>query len=612
MSSQAELAPLDPRKAFRRLMEYDPWIFSITICKRDPKAQRHHRPLLYLFTRRAALLCALLHDRDYDGPITQQVRADFEKHGIDWRDPSHMPRVAHRLRRINFRGPRSSGKSTFADDGDAWDATVDPNITISIGSKSDPFAVKRIAAIGEIIKSPEYAFWFPDRVPDDLRTKVTEAAIWIKGRTRLGIPEATIEGRGINSQWTGNHYRKNRRDDIVGTESGEASLFDALRHMANIDPLHDETGWVQDVYLGTINGEQDDHTILADDDGVLTIVVPLETHPGGTNLENIYTDGEITMPEWFTRERVNEIKANARKNPTEGPIWLLQNYYMAAHKSGVAIFTNRMIERAQFEWVYDKKTKRELIRRPVKGKGKVDRKLLNPEDWFYLDLKTLPRTAFAIAIDQSVAEDSSSDKWAQVLVCVDWEGVYYALDSLADHGYSLLLSEIIPFDKGLGRDDVRKVSGLQPQYIGIDANATQGMTVDWIKRTDDFRSVARRVRELRASNERKEVNIRNWVQARMLTGEFYVNPLLIDWRSEALKYRPKKADGSRNKSPKDDQLDATWMAMTLARVPSSPQQLEEEDMDQAIGEYEDAKRRDPLTGVMNVDWSDSLPNWKVA
>jgi hypothetical protein len=583
-------------------MERDPWLFSLFVCGRDPKAERHHRPLLYVYTRRAALLAACLDNPAYDGPITAQVREDFRKHRIDWANPKHLKRMEARLRRVNVRMPRSSGKSTFADDGDLWDATVDPNITISIGSKSDPYAWARITTIGKFVMSPAYAYWFPDRVPDEPRRDITQDSIHLKGRTRI-VPEGTIEGRGINSQWTGRHYRKNRRDDIVGTESGEASLSDALRHMANIDPIHDETGWVQDVYIGTINGDNDDHAMLADDPGVMSIVVPIEAHEGGTTLENIYQEGTLVLPEWFTRERVNEIKENAKKNAEHGPVYLLQNYYMAAHKQGASIFSRQMVERALFEWKYDDVLKRELIRRPVKGKEKIPRNQLKPNDWFYLDLTKLPRTAFAWAVDQSVAEDGSGDEWAFVLVVVDHEGVYYVLDDLADHGYNEMLAQIVPFDKKHGR----------PAYIGIDANATQGMTIEWLKRSEDFRDVARRVQPIRASNERKDVNIRNWIQGRMLSGEFWINPKLHQYQIELLKYRPYHTDGRRRRNPIDNRLDTTWMAMTMPRIPPSPVQMDEEEMEAEMIQMMDARRRDQQTGVLKESWFNrTSTNWRVA
>lgn len=604
MSDGLTLAP-DQKAAFRRLMEYDPWIFSIVVCGRDPRAERHHRPLLYLYTRRADLLCALLDDPAYAGPITDQIKADFERNGLNWNDPRHLDKIRHRLRRVNVRMPRSSGKSTFADDGDLWDATVDPNITISIGSKADPYAWDRISTIGKFVLSPSYAYWFPDRVPANPRQDVTQDAITLNGRTRH-VPEATIEGRGLTSQWAGRHYRKNRRDDIVGTESGEASLEDALKHMANLSALRDHTGWVGDVMIGTINGEEDDHTMLAADEGVLSIVVPMEEHDGGTTLENIYEDGTLCMPEWFDRDTVNQIKSEARSNPKYGAIWLLQNFYMSAHKTGTSIIGAALLERCKFEWFFSPSLNREIIRRPKKGFEKIPRKNLQPKDWFYLDpLNAIPATAKATAVDQSVSEDGTADFWAQVYVCQDWEGHYYVLDALRDHGYANLLGELIPFDSDKERKEIRSEAG-QPAYIGIDSNATQSMTATWLKGSDDFRAIGRRVQEVRASNERKDINIRNYVIARMLTGELWINPRLHSWFDEALKYRPYKQDGTRRRKPKDDQLDATWMAMSLVRLPPSPEVIEEDEMEAAMNLV--ARRG----GVMRDSWFNRAPHWRVA
>ncbi len=617
MSAQPEGGQLskEDKAAFRAVMEYDPWIFSLTICKRDPRAERHHRPLLYLYARRAALLCSLLDDKAYKGPITDQIKADFEDQRIEYWNPAHMPRVRQRIKRLNIRLPRSSGKSTFADDADLWNVTCDPNLTISIGSKSDEFAEKRIVTIGEFVLSPEYAYWFPDRVPDDPRTNVTSSKIWIKGRTRH-VPEASIEGRGLLSQWAGAHYRINRRDDIVGTESGESSLDDALRHLSQLSALRDYTDWIGDSIIGTVNGEEDDHTMLVNDPTVLSIVVPMELHEGGTTLENIYEEGTLQLEEWFSREAVDQIKAEAKSNPKYGSLWLLQNFYMAAHKSGTAIFSAKLIERAKFEWVdhdeYGKKLKREIIRRPKKGLEKIPRSQLKASDWFYLDpLLAIPQTAKATAVDQSVSESGESDRWAQVYVCADWESVFYVLDSLADHGYELLMSELVPFHKGHGRKDIRGDVG-QSEYVGIDSNATQGMTAVWLKDSEAHKAIARKVKEIRGNEKSKDINIRNWVQARMLSGDLYINPRLLDWINEALRYRPYKQDGTRKRKPKDDQLDGTWMAMSLVRVPVSPQVTEEEVIAEQVRRMREAQHFDRQTGICTDDWMSEMHFGRVA
>lgn len=491
--------------------------------------------------------------------------------------------------------------STMADDGNLWEATMDPNLTISIGTKGDTYAWERIASMGQVILSPAYAFWFPERVPSDPKRDVTKTGITLAGRTN-NVPEATIEGRGIKSPWTGRHYRINRRDDIVGTESGDASLDDAKLHMANIDALHDETGWQCDIYIGTINGENDDHSMLADDESFLTIVMPIEEHEGGTTLENVYEDGVLTVPEWWDRERVNDIKANAKKNTEHGPIYLLQNYYMTAHKSGVSMFTSRMLNRAMFEWHFDEGRKRELIVRPKKGFETIAFKDLKPSQKYVLDLKTLPRTAFALGIDQSVAAGGASDQWSMTCVCVDSEGVYYVLDNIADHGYAAMLDEIVPFDRKSGF----------PGKIGIDSNATQGMTVEWLKRAPEFKDIARRVEGVRSNNESKDINIRNWLQGRMLSGGLYINPRLNDLLSEMLRYRPRSVDGRKKKNAVDNRLDATWMAMTLPIVPPSEAEMEEMNTLAMLNERYESRHTDRMTGVSTDNWMDALPHWSAA
>lgn len=78
--------------------------------------------------------------------------------------------------------------------------------------------------------------------------------------------------------------------------------------------LRDLTGWIGDVYLGTINGENDDHAILEADPDVMSVVVGMEEHEGGTNLENVFKPGKLTCPEKFNRETVEMIKSEAKTN----------------------------------------------------------------------------------------------------------------------------------------------------------------------------------------------------------------------------------------------------------------------------------------------------------
>lgn len=590
-------------KARKRRIEADPWLFSKYVCKHAAKAvERIHRPLLYLYTRRAELLIATLDDPRFEGEVTAQVREDFRANGIDWSDPAHLPRVRRRLRRVNIRMPRGSGKSTFADDGDLWDFSVDPNMTIGLASKSDPYAESRIEAMGLVMQSPEYAFWFPERIPQNLKTDVTQSAIKVAGRTEHVI-EASIEGRGATSQWTGYHYRKLRRDDIVGTEAGEASLEDALAHMAQTNSLRNVLAFEGEVYIGTVNGENDDHSIMADDPDCLNVVMPIERHEDEVTLETLMTPGTPTMPEWgsgedrFDRDGIDKIKRDAMQNKTQGPVWLLQNYYMVAHKAGSGAFTKQLLKRSQFLSVPVKALNRHVIMRPKKGREDTprDHAHFRKDDWFILDLKTLPKSAFAWAGDQSVAE--GKDRWALAWGCIDWEGVFYLLDlEVGDTGYDAMLDALIPFDRRAGK----------PPKNGLDANATQRMTIDFIKRSAEFKALERRVVGVTSNNEAKDVNIHNYIKARMRMGDFYYDPRLHEFTTEALRYRPRTADGRKRRNPVDDVLDATWMMTTLPVRPPAPQDLEREEAESMLMAMRERRHQDPVTGMDSGDWMQYL------
>jgi hypothetical protein len=588
-------------------METDPWYFSKYICGHGEKAvERIHRPLLYLYTRQAELLIATLDAPRFEGEITAQVKADFraQKPPIDWGDPAQLPRVQQRLKRIQVRAPRRSGKSTMADDADLWEATIDPDTTIGLGTKADRYAIDRITAMGKVVMSDEYAFWFPDRVPKDPKHDVTQDAIFLAGRKTIKT-EATIEGRGINSPWTGRHYRKNRRDDIVGTESGDASIEDALQHISQMPYLHDPTQWAGDLYIGTVNGENDDYSVLAEDTGVLSIVMPIERHDFEVNAETVWMAGTPTMPEWegFDADGIFALKAEAKINPY-GTTSLLQNAYMVAHKAGSVVFAPSIIKRGQFLWRYDTRLKRDLIWRPKLGKESTPR---DPEsddfhaaDWFVLDLKKLPRSAFAWAFDQSVSESGEADEWSGSLTCIDHEGVHYLLDNIADRGYDRMVDAILPFDRKAGF----------PPRNGFDSDATQGMTINWLQRSADFRSLARRVVRIQSGGLSKEAQILNWLQAPMRSGGFYVNPKLTDWLDEARRYRPRTSSGKKKRRAVDNRLDSARMAMTLVTRPPSPEEIETGELSYLLAQQQASRYEDHASHMDTRSWMGQATNWR--
>lgn len=597
----------DTRALLRARMDSDPWYFAKYVCKRAEKAvERIHRPLLYLYTGHASLLAATLDDPRFEGRITQQVRADFSAQTppIDWRNPSHLHRIKKRIRRVRISAGRGIGKSTFADVADLFDGTIDPNMTVGIGSKSDPYAERRITSIGEIVTSKEYGDWYPERKPANPRTDITQTSIKLGGRT-VNSTEATIEGRGITSQWRGFHYRKIRPDDIAGTEYGEASIEDALAFIAGIDAIEvrDAFGGCREIYIGTLSGENDDHAYLSNDPGVMMIVMPIEIHAGGTTVENIFTDGDLTMPEegWFTREAVNELKRKARANEDHHSLSeLLQNFYMTLLRDGGAnLFTKAMLDAAKgIRWIFDRELNRDVLLIPKKGREKTQRDPTKPDyapaDWKRVDPVSLPRSAKAWAVDQSVSP--TGDPWAYAYAIMDWDGVTILIDCVTGQGYDKMLDTAPIFDKRCGH----------PKRVGADTNATQGMTVEWMSRTVEFQSIARRVESITSGGDAKDHHIRRWIAGRMLSGDFYASPRLTKWLFEASRYQPRKPDGKMRRNSIDDQLDATWMACSLLRRPNSPRQIAHDRARAQMETVKDKYVHDRNTGIDKSNWMECV------
>lgn len=272
---------------------------------------------------------------------------------------------------------------------------------------------------------------------------------------------------------------------------------------------------------------------------------------------------------WFSREVVDDLKRKARANEDKHSISeLLLNFYMTAFSnSGSLVFSKAMLDSARgIFWQVVPELQRECLFIPKKGREKTQRDPskpdFEPEDWKVIDPQVMPSSARAWALDQSVSQQG--DEWAFADVLMDWDGVEILLDCVTGRGYDAMLDTVIPFDKKCG----------YPRRNGVDTNATQGMTVEWMNRSPEFQSIARRIEGITSGGEAKDAHVRRWIAGRMLTGDFYVNPRLVHWLHEASRYQPRDADGKLRKNAVDNRLDAAWMACSLCKRPPAPEQLE--------------------------------------
>lgn len=560
--------------AYRKLMLSDPWLFAGGVANLTEKfIERFHRPLLYLMTGEVALLCAALNA--FDSEPVRQIKKELRRLNLDWNNQDHYARIKANLHRVNVRISRSMGKTTLATIAVLFIATKDPNETIGIASKSQPAAEAFCILIGNIMLGDAYRFFFPERLaPTNPEKYVNKDAIWVWGRT--DPTQNTIEARGINSQWTSKHYSRIVGDDLVGTESGEASNDDALRWIAAIPGISrsEILGGTTVMFVGTVYGPNDDHSVISRDWNTITLVVPIWVKEHG-GIAHIMEDGVPTLPEWYDVQAIRKIRATVINDRRYGHISFLQNFELTAHESGIAIFTEGMISATKFRWVFSDAGVRIGVARPKKP-GSTDMTApVNDKEWYIFYLSSLRVT---LGIDQAFSE--SGDQWALAAIGWDHLGVCYLLDVIVGNGYPKMLSAMPIFWARWG----------YPHRIGMDSNATQGMTHEWMQRTSEMRRMASCVVPYRSTKLHKDQGIYNYVAARLETQELWTAPDIPHWDKEALDYR------RDDKHAVDNALDATAIAVatSLGGASVSP---EEERRSRERAERARERFSDSYTGL---------------
>lgn len=614
----------------RKMMDRDPWLFVKWVCGHgDKAATRFHRPLVYMLAGTAMLLAASLNTDVSE--ITVQIKADLVRRGIDWNTRHGIDSLRRLLRRLNIRVMRSASKTTLGLDALLWIASRDPNtpsdlsvisgpdVAIGIASKSDTAAQDKFCVtIGGIMLSDPYQMYYPDRIfPKTPDKFINKAWIRLNGRTRSG-DQQTIEARGINSQWTTNHYPIIYGDDIVGTESGEASQGDALTWVAAIHGISmaPGLGGSRHMIQGTIYGGKDDNAVLSLNPEYLSLRVPIWKKKVQANVQNILVDGVPTLPEWYPIEAIRSMRAETLANPKLGAISWLQNFELTAHEEGAMQFAADLLRRSNFLWV----NKQVAVRdgQPVTRRY-IRRYLWTPDGQPFLDIKkatekgvckcwmaceyenhkyyefdplTQPRY---IGVDQSLS--LKGDKWAIAPGVVDQHGYAYALKCATGRGYRNMIPSIpVIFDRWGGRHN-------PPRKLGIESNAWQGITTDWIRRGDTFQYLARQVVPVSPGMTQKTVRIFNSVLANMEMGTLLTDPEDTERDSEMLNYN------AADDNPEDNIIDAIAIMMVVAAT--RPNVESEEDIRHAAMSADSrfASDYDTATGVdLSDDWMEDMWN----
>lgn len=606
----------------RRMMDADVWLFIKWVCGHGEKAvERFHRPLAYFLAGDAMRLAASL--EKYDSELGKQLKSALKERGIDWRTRKGIKALARALQRVNDRISRSMSKTTKGLDGVLWLASRNPDVpcdlasasgpdmSIAIASKSDPVAqVKMLGTVGGIMKTDAYAMYYGDRLhPKNPEAWINKEWILMAGRTKAG-DQKTIEARGINSQWTANHYDVIYADDIVGTESGEASTDDAIRWMAAIFGVSKAPGLggTRHIFNGTIYGPKDDNAVLVANDEFISVRVPVWIKNVPSNVENILVDGIPVLEEWYTVDDIRRMRKEtlAASNSGQGAISWLQNFELTAHEEGAMQFTADLLKKSRFVWAENRKTGRREIRRHLWNSDKSPKinaslKQIGDDcdcwkddchdsrhEFVQFDPLDLPRT---MGVDQALA--TGGDDWGVGCTAIDPFGFMYQLKGRYDNGGYWQMVPAIPmvFNAWGGIAN-------PPKKIGMESNVWQSMSADWIKRDEALRFLSRRIEKLPPTQTAKVVRIFNDVYANLKMGTLLRDPEDITFERCALKY-----NGAEPETQWDDPLDCVAMSIQLHKTVASSISEEEMDKLQRIEEQNYMNTHDLSTGIDLSDFA---------
>lgn len=607
----------EQRASLRRQFDIDPWLFSCIICQHAQGGiERFHKPLLYFQAGSACaeLLAVALDDPECQSEFTEQLKGELNRLRINWRDPAHLRALRRALRRVNNRIARSTGKTVYGLDAELWHASRDPDQTIGLASKSDPAAEAMCMSIGKIMLTDEYISFYPDRIYPKSPDKFINQN-WIRFNGRKLTDGETIEARGINSQWTLHHYSRIRGDDIVGTESGEAKLDDALRWIANLHGISrsEYLGGSEYAFNGTVTGPNDDYSVLKENPQYITVCVPIWKKSVPHTIANIRLDGEPTLSEWYPLEVIRAMRDDTIANPKLGVLWWLQNFDMAAHQEGVVLFTQDQIKGCLYSWVHNSATGRDWIRRYLWRKDAQtgnwlpvyqtdgERLVLDPvsgkpvQAYLDYDPMSLPR---AVGIDQAYSEEKWANRWSITFGSVDPQGYRYELETVSGKGYQYMIAALpVLLRKWTEnwQNPIRK--------IGLETGAMQGVSADWLKRDSDFKRIARLIEPVHNSSIRKSARILTNVYAPMEMRELLLNPNSVTLHSRMLKFRPNDDDNQ------DDELDSLSICMQMLQRPDSAASDAEMIQAAIVREREDMRLVHPGTFIdQSPDWLTYLGN----
>lgn len=573
----------------KSLLLEDPWIFGKAICGLNALVERHHRPIIYLMTGKVDLLLGMLCNPMMESEVLRQIRAQLRRKGLSAFRPGDRDAIRDFILMLNIRMARGTYKTSCEIVAISYLITADPNECIALFGLSDPTATEICNTVGEIVRSETYGEWFPERVPDEPRKDITGEAIMLKGRTRTEFKEPCLLAKGHRSDWTSRHFTRMFFDDVVGKEnSSHRELAITLARLANFEGLKmNPAVWpeVPEVHVGTIWSRFDDSADLEEDEDCLTIKIPIERRADGKpwTMQNYLEAGIPTMPEVLDAAQVQKKKHRVRKHKEEGVNAWFCNFLLIAFEDGATVFHPDVVDNAKFSWRVNIRTGvREVSRLATKPDRTPVVDAQGKQLAFYFDPRRMKKV---LAVDQARSVRASGNEWAIACVAIDHQGVRMVLEVIAGRGYNMMLTTLVEMDERWN-----------PFEIAVEGGTMQGITVDWLRRSEEFQSLAGRVVEISNWLRKKVDRIRQHVAAALESGELLLNPEDLKTTREMKQYNPFEAD------PKDNRIDAIAMASDRLDTPGEVSTEAEDQLAERKAAVARKTAKDDDTGIDVYNW----------
>jgi hypothetical protein len=551
----------ETRLAYRAEYLADPWYFALDICQADKLVERFHKPLIYLYAAETALLIGVLKSSLRSAVITR-IKAALKRRRLDYHNPVHFRLIDEFVHKHNIRIARKLGKTTCSCIAILFRITRNPNEAWGVVSRDDPAAYQQGMWMVRVIQSPVYRFFFPDRIPEDERSNLTQSWILLAGRT-VNLPEPCVLLQGHASGWVGKHFGYGggiRRDDMVGLENRSPERIRKVRDFeANRRGLM-MPEWEEqfiDSSTGTRWSRDDDAAALDKDPDCLTIYVPIEEHKAPVTFANMLKPGTPTLPEWFDEKAIAKEKREYLKNPEEGPLALLANLHLTIIDDAAQVFHPKLVDSANWEYVEPEheEDKRFRIARCAKDKnGEIVYKKGRAQ-LFIVDV----RRDLELVAAGDPAASMKGDNYGVTVLGRDHFGTRYEIETISGYGAEGFLESLLYIDEKY-----------DPPKIGIEKAAMQDWVLLTISKDERFQRIAHKFVGVTVSSQSKRYKAQNLVAAPLASGEFYLNPA----PDSPTKAEMKVWDPD-NPRAKDGCIDAIGIGMSLYDTPALGHSIKE-------------------------------------